>query len=363
MNRETDEAYEILKEVSESFGPHAFEEEIRATIENRLTQFYNNVKTDHYGNLVCSFEGKERKASSILLTAHMDELGFYVSGINDEGKISFSTRTGGQLLPLTFIDSRVVLKNTAGEKIHGAVLWTRKQEYKEIPKFDELFVDVGAESRNECIEMGIDLGMPFTFDAKLNKLVDNKVIGKAMDDRCGVTSLILLAKQLADNPVNCNVHVGFAIKEEGTVVTGGCYGAEILAKDYKPDIGIVVDVTHAPYGIPGYKSGFNTNRIGLGPVIEYGSAEDMNDPRLINLFMKIAKENNISIQKEASLVGGTEAKTISLSAGGIPAITIGIACKYVHTPSEMASLSDIVRSSELVYHSIERIGSKGIGGV
>tara|TARA_Y100000294_G_C8420216_1_gene282476 strand:- start:21 stop:716 length:696 start_codon:yes stop_codon:yes gene_type:complete len=226
-----------------------------------------------------------------------------------------------------------------------------EEERKKVPKWQELFIDVGASSKEEVKKLGIKISDMITIENNFRELIGNNVSAKSFDDRAGCVALIQIMKNL--KKFKGTVYGIFTAQEEV-----GLKGAKTAAYKVNPDYSITLDVgtAHSPY----VKEWEVTTKLGQGPCIEYMQVRGrgmIGDPKLNKFFITVAKENKIPLQLDAANAGqpgATDAAIIQLIKEGIPSISIGIPCRYIHTNNEVINLNDMENTIKLVVKAIEK---------
>ncbi|MGD2066637.1 MAG: M42 family peptidase, partial [Candidatus Bathyarchaeota archaeon] len=239
---------EALEKLSNANGVTGREDQVRELMKEYLKPYVDEMREDKLGNLIAVKRGN-RDAPTVMLAAHMDEIGLMVKNIKKKGFLQF-TKIGG-------IDDRILLAQkvivqTDKGPLHGVVgskpvhIQT-DDERKKVIDADRLFIDVGAKNREDAERMGVQVGDAVSFDTKFAHLGDNVVLGKAFDNRVGCAVLIEVMKRLQS--VDCNVYAVGTIQEEV-----GLRGATIAAYQVEPDVGIALDSTVAG-DMPGVEEG------------------------------------------------------------------------------------------------------------
>jgi len=337
-----------LEQLSNACGVAGREEAVRNLMVKLLKPYSDEVIVDKLENVIAVKKGKKDKPK-VMLAAHMDEVGLMVKTISKEGFIQF-TKMGG-------IDDRILLAQKVNVLTEKAPLpgvigskpphIQKEEERKKIVAYDELFIDVGAESREDVKKMGIKVGDPIAFEGKYVKLGKDAVMGKAFDDRIGCAVMIETMKQLEDT--ECTVYAVGTVQEEL-----GLRGAGTAAFGIDPDVGIALDVTVAG-DVPGVREFDTTVKMGKGPALSVTDSGLITHPKVLRLLMGAAEENKIPFQLETGLMGTTDAARISLTRQGIPSGTISIAARYIHSPAGIISLKDAENSVKLAVAAVQKI--------
>ena len=339
---------ENLEQLSNAYGVAGREEEVRNLMVKLLKPHADEVVIDRLENVIAMKKGKKGKPK-VMIAAHMDEVGLMVKTITKEGFLQF-TKMGG-------IDDRILMAQKVNVLTDKGVLpgivgskpphIQKEEERKKIVAYDELFLDVGADSREDAKKMGVKIGDPVAFDIKYVKIGKDAVMGKAFDDRIGCATMVEALKQLQDT--DCTVYAVGTVQEEL-----GLRGAGTAAFSIDPDVGIALDVTVAG-DVPGVREFDTTVKMGKGPVLSVTDSGMITHPKVLRLLMTTAEENKIAFQLETGLMGTTDAARISLTRQGVPSGTISIAARYIHSPVGIVSLKDAENSAKLAVAAVQRI--------
>jgi putative aminopeptidase FrvX len=339
---------ENLENLSNACGVTGREEEVRNLLIKLMKPHTDEVLIDKLENVIAIKRGKESKPK-IMLAAHMDEVGLMVKTITKEGFLQFS-KMGG-------IDDRILLAqkvvvHTNKGSLQGIIgskppHIQKEQERKKVVTYDELFIDTGAENREDANKMGVRIGDPVSFDVKYAKLSKDLVTGKAFDDRVGCAIMIETLKQLTNT--DCTICAVGTVQEEV-----GLRGATTATFGVDPDVGIALDVTVAG-DVPGVKEFDSNVKMGKGPVLTVADSGLITHPKVLRLLLDAAEENKIDYQLETGLPGTTDAARISLTRQGVPSGTVSTATRYIHSPVGMLSLKDAENSVKLAVASIKKI--------
>ncbi len=343
------EMKELLKKLADAHGVSGYEEGVRGIVEAELREYVDEIKTDRLGNLIATKHGKK---PSVMIAAHLDEIGLMVKHIEDEGFIRFST-VGGWFAQ-TLLNQRVIL-HTEGGDAFGVIgskppHAMKKEEREKVIKSEDMFIDVGARSKEEVEQMGIPLGTPVTIDRHFVELKNEMVTCKAFDNRSGIAMMIEALKR---------ANTEFEVYAVGTVQEEvGLKGARTTAYELNPDVAIATDVAIAG-GHPGIEKKDTTIEIGKGPVITVSDAAGrgiITPPSVLKWLKESASRYNIEYQLSVAEGGTTDATAILLTKSGIPSGVISVPTRYIHTPVELLSLKDLDRCAELIAKAIERVG-------
>ncbi len=316
------------------------EGDVRDVLSNEIKKYVSDVHVDNFGNLVAHKKGKK---PSILLAAHMDEVGLMVKKITKEGRIVVSAIGGIESYSL--LGERVNIKTKNGH-IKGIISVDEMQngyELKEIPEIRNLYVDTGL-TKEELVKMEVVPGTYLSFDNPGGTLGKKEIIfGKALDDRIGCFALVELAKKLKG--VDREIFFLFTVQEEV-----GLYGARTSTQEIVPDLGLIMETTTANDALD------EPNKfMGKGPCITIKDEEMLSNRELNKILETVAKKNKIPYQLEVSNFGTTDGLSISLAHGGVPTTVIGVAIRNIHTSVSVAHLHDVENAVKLAEHFIRDI--------
>jgi len=353
MKEETKKIKELLERLSNAHGISGYEGDVRDIIKKEIKPYVDEVKTDSFGNLIAIKKGK---SPSVMLAAHMDEIGLMAKYIDDDGFIRFA-RVGGWF-DQTLLNQRVLLhtkKGIAAGVIGSKPVHVMTEEEKKRPvEAKDMFIDVGASSKDEVAAMGIEVGTPVSLDRSLVTLAGDRVTGKSFDNRAGDVVLITALRRVAGMDLKPKVMAVFTVQEEV-----GLKGAKTSAFGLNPDVAVAID-TCIPGDHPGIKKDDSAIGIGQGPaitVIDAGGRGVIASPKVLEWLRETAKDKGIPYQLEVVEGGTTDATAISLTREGIPSGVISVATRYIHTPVELLSLKDVENAAALVAEAIKSVSS------
>lgn len=350
------EFIDLLKRLSEAFGPSGFEDEVRDLVIKELGPYVDDLIVDKWGNVIGVRYGKRRDLKA-MVAAHIDEIGLLIDNIDKNGFLRF--RAIGGWNEVTLVSQRVVIKTVDGRKIKGVIgsrppHVTPPGKEREAPELKDLFIDIGASSDEEVRKLGIKVGSVAILDRDFEVLNENVVTGKAFDDRVGVAVMLWAARQLRDS--EATIYFVATVQEEV-----GLRGAQIAADRVYPDFAIALDTTIAA-DVPGVTEREFVTRIGKGPAVKVmdGSRGSVfiAHPTLTNFLISVAEELKIPYQLEVLIGGTTDALGIAFRRDGIPATTISIPTRYVHSPVELLSIDDAINAAKLLSEALSRVDEK-----
>ena len=338
---------ENLEKLSNAAGVTGRESEVRELMIRLMTPYVDEIVVDKLENVIGIKKGKE-KSTKIMLAAHMDEVGLMVKTITKDGFLQFAKMGGidDRILPaqmVTVFSRKASFPGIIGSKPPHI---QKEEERKKIITSDELFIDVGAENREDALAMGISVGDPVGFNIKYTPLAKDVAVGKAFDNRAGCVAMIETLKLI--DRTDYTVYAVGTVQEEV-----GLRGAGAAAFHVDPDVAIALDVTIAG-DVPGVREYDTSVKMGKGPAVTISDSGLITHPKVLRWILDSAEEEKIPFQIETGLMGSTDAARISLTRQGIPCGNISIPTRYIHSPVGMLSLKDIENSAKLTVAAIQR---------
>lgn len=326
-----------LKRLAEAFGPSGCEGEVRAILREEAERLCPEVKIDRMGNLLCKKPARDTTKPRVVVTAHMDEVGFIVTGYAEDGLLRFK--------PVGGVDPRVVVSKwlTVGPgRIPGivgamAIHLQTPQDREKVLDFDQLYVDVGARDKAEA-ERLCPLGTYAAFDTPYMEMGDGFVSCKALDDRVGCLSLLEALKgDYAGELVGA-----FVVQEEL-----GLRGSRAAAYTLQPDIAIALEGT-AANDMGDVKPRSQVCVPGQGVAISFMDHASIADRELFDALQRTARDAGIPYQVKRAVTGGNDAGSFRLGGGGSRTCVLSVPCRYIHSGVSMAKWSDIQAQAALV---------------
>ncbi|MFW5973701.1 MAG: M42 family metallopeptidase, partial [Bacteroidota bacterium] len=324
----------FLSDLLATPSPTGFELEGQREWAKFVQPFVDHIDSDTYGNTwgMIAGEGEHR----LMLEAHADEIGMMVNHISDAGFLHV-TRIGG--MDRALIRGRRVRVLGSKGGVVGLVGHTaihlRDAKDDKVPEWHEIYIDIGASSRQEVEEMGVRVGHPAVVDEPVLWLGDNRIVARALDNRIGGFVIARVLQELASGPKSdASVFGVNAVQEE----IGG-NGARMITYRLRPTVAVVIDVTHATDspGISHEKHGKVV--LGGGPTVSHGTA---NHPLVVERLMEVAAGEEIPLQHEASSrFTGTDADDVFVSRTGVPVALLSVPMRYMHSTVEMVDLADV----------------------
>lgn len=325
----------FLKELTELSGVSGCEYEVRNFIKAKLSEIGCEYYIDKLGNVIAHNKGKKKK--TIMVAAHMDEVGLIVSHIDSKGFIKFQA-VGG-------IDQRVLnskIVEVGEQKIQGvigskAVHLMSEEERGKAVAIDKLYIDIGSSSKEDT-EKIISIGDYIVFKSDYVEFGDNMIKAKALDDRVGCSVILELLSMRLD----IDFYGVFTVMEEV-----GCRGANTAAYALEPDLGIVIEGTVCA-DMPEVEEHLKSTIIGKGAAISLMDKSTVYDIEEVRRVAKIAEDNNIPYQYRKSVSGGNDAGAIHKAKVGAKVLAISVPCRYIHSSVNVASKNDYNSVVELI---------------
>jgi endoglucanase len=337
--KKTDFAF--LKELVETASPSGFEQPAQRVIRRQLELSASSLETDVMGNQIAYLQGQG--GPRVMLAGHCDEIGFMVQYVDDNGFIFFGAIGGvdPHLSPGQRIDIHTLngpIRGVIGKK---AIHLIEAKDRETVIKLKDQYIDIGCSTRAE-VENLVQIGDPVTFAVGLEMLQGDRATSRCFDDKMGAFIVSQVLKQVQAK--------GGAVAELYSVTTVqeevGLRGAATSVYGINPQVGIAVEVSHATDYPDVDAKGIGRVEVGKGPVIARGA--NIN-PILFDLLIETAKKEQIPVQ----IIGvpratGTDANVMQLSRGGVATALVGVPLRYMHTPIELLSLTDLENTIKLL---------------
>ncbi len=336
----------FLKEATQKDGISGFEKNIISFLSDAFSPYIDESKEDNLGNLVFYKKGRDKNAPSVLLCAHMDEIGLIVTKIEENGFLRFTSLGGFDTRTLPG-QAVTVYGQKALEGIIGCKPphLRKKGEKASGTNMEDLFVDTGLapEKIKEMVRVGSLVALKRSFLSLLHSCR----AGKALDDRAGVAMLWQCARELKDINHRANLYLVATVQEEV-----GTRGAVVSTYGLSPDIGIAVDVCHGNF--PGAAE-HEVSSLGKGPVITKGPNIH---PLVARKLTEVAEEQHLPYQNDFSPgATGTDARAIQVSREGIPTGLLSVPLRYMHTSVELVDMEDIKIGGKLLASFVTEVDS------
>ena len=334
---------ERTKLLCETAAPSGFEERIAKVIRQELMHFTGEVITDTFGNMIYAHSSRKKRAKRLMLTAHMDEIGFMVEHIEKNGLLQF--------VKLGMIDDGVLsgqgVKVLGHEDIPG-IIGTIPPHIKAAVQKTEPFIDAGFSSTEEATRAGVRVGTPVVFDRPFCEWPSKGMaMGKALDDRVGCAILIEVIHRLSQSPTEGELYAVFTVQEEV-----GLRGSRVAAEKVKPDLAITLDM------VPAFPTEKSRVDISQGPVLRLLEQEGWNGliafREVTSLIEDSAKGVGVPLQLLVRASGMTDASAIHRTYQGIPACSFEVPLRYEHSPLELMKWDDAFKAIEVLVEVCRR---------
>lgn len=299
------------------------EDKIRGVLSQMIAPYADEVKTDSLGNLIALKRGASSE-KKVMLCAHMDEIGFLVTFIEESGMLRVATVGGIRLAGDSF--SEVVSESG----VRGAIVPDAKTKASDYTA-NKFYIDIGAKSRKEA-EKKVKIGDFFVLRGGVSKLMGKRVYGRPLDDRVGCAVLLSVAESLASESLDCDVFYVFSVQEEV-----GCRGALPAAFGISPDYSLCFDVTSTG-DVPGADT--MACSVGGGAAVKIKDSSVICSEEVVSRLCSLAEENKIPYQREILTAGGTDTSSMQLAGAGSRAGALSIPTRYIHSAVEMCDLGD-----------------------
>ncbi len=338
------DSLDLWRRLSEAVGVSGDETAVRKLVRETVSTLADEITVDTIGNLFAVKHGPSR-APRVLLAAHMDEVGFMIVGLDTDGLLKFEA--------VGSLDDRILLGKpvwVGADKLPGVIGMkpihlVKASERDTVVKIDSLRIDIGATSR-EAAARQVKVGDRATFATPFMSL-GTTVRGKALDDRLGCATLIEI---LRGGPYPVELICAFTVQEEA-----GLRGARVAAFKAQANAAIIIDATPAndlPTPDDEENTAYNTY-LGRGPAIYLFDKGTIHDQRLIRHMQTTAEKGSIPYQFRQPGGGGTDAAAIQRARAGVPAVSVSVPARYIHSPAALADTEDIRNTARLVRAALE----------
>lgn len=323
---------ELLKKLVNVFSPSGNEERIANLIKEEIKDYADEISIDSLGNLIARKKGDGKK---IMIAGHMDQIGLIITDIDKDGFLRF-TNIGG-ISPYMSLTQRVVFENGT----IGVIYMERTDDMGKL-KLENLYIDIGATSKEEA-EKKVSIGDACVYYSEYLE-DENRVVSGALDDRIGCYIMIEALKNIKSS--ENDLYFVFTVQEEL-----GLRGARTAAYAINPDFGIALDVTGSGDTPKARRFAVGQNK---GAAIKVKDQGIIVHPKVKELMVEIAKENNIKYQMEVLEGGATDSGAIHLTREGVPSGVISVPTRYIHSSCEAISKSDVNDCIQLLNRILEK---------
>ena len=339
----------LLKKLTEASGVSGNEKEVRDLIIEEIKDHVDSIKVDRIGNIIAYKEGKKKNKKTMMVAAHMDEVGLLVTDIDSMGLLKF-TPVGG-------IDKRILVSKVVriGEdKIPGVIgakpiHLQKPEERKSALDIGSLYIDFGASSKEDA-EKYVSIGDYVSFDSKYREFGSDKVKAKALDDRVGCAILVDLLKNIEDT----SFYGVFTVMEEV-----GLRGAGPAAFEVNPDYSLILEGTICA-DAKDMESHMIPTKLGEGPAISLMDRTTIYQADTRKKVEALADENSIPYQYRKASSGGNDSGQIHLAKEGSVTTTISVPCRYIHSNVSVMDKNDFENAYKLAYAVVNKFGEEEI---
>jgi endoglucanase len=341
---------QLLKELTEVPGVPGYESPVRSVVKSYL-KLLGELSQDKIGSVICKKVGTN-ESPRVMLAGHMDEIGFMVKQIAPEGFIKFLPLGGW--FDQVLLGQRVIIQTHKGDVI--GVIGAKPphllppDEREKVVKRKDMYIDIGATSKEEVEATGVRLGDPIVPRADFVEMATgNTYLSKAFDDRVGTALIISALQELQKHP-HPNTVFGVATVMEEV----GIRGATTSVRAVDPDVAIVLESDIAG-DVPGIEPEESSVKLGQGPTVVIFDARMIPNIKLRDLVFSTAADLGIPIQGSAIEGGATDGGVIHLHNIGVPTVVLGVAARHIHTHSSIIHRSDYDNAVKLLVALIDRL--------
>jgi len=347
----------LLGELSNASGPSGFEGPVRGILEREMRSAGLEISTDGLGSIVGVIRGPA-DGPRIMLAAHMDEVGAIVRYLTPEGMVKFQSLGGW--LDQALLDQRWTIMTAKGPlpAISGlkSVHVTSQEERSRVTPRDDIFLDVGAVSKEEAEALGIRPGDAIVPASSFQEFAHGRYVGKALDDRVGCVMLLETLHRIKEQGIRTPNTIYFV----GTVQEEvGLRGAHTAVAEVNPDLGISLEAGIAA-DHPGGRPDWAQERLGEGPVIYLADAQMLVNLKLRDLFQSIARQNNIPVQTEVTNGGAEDSAELQRYGAGRPAVNFAVATRYLHSHNSMIERRDLDQAVSLLLKVLPVLDARNV---
>jgi putative aminopeptidase FrvX len=356
-----DAVVRLLAELTNAHGAPGFEGPVRNILRREWQGLLSDLRTDGLGNLLGTLRGGSDEPR-VLLMAHMDEVGFLVRHVDDDGFVYFNA-VGGYFdqsvltQRMAILTPKGIVSGYTGMKSGHIV---RPSERTQMVPIENMFIDIGARSRQEAIDVfGVRPGLPVVYDTEFQILNGtSRYLAKAWDDRVGLAVITEAVKQLRTSSHPNNVQVAATVQEEI-----GLRGAAVVQASTRPDIVINLEIGIASDFPLLTSPTLSQEALGKGPSVFVFDNSMIPNNNFIEWIMKVAREGQIPLQFESVSGYGEDAAALQKAATGIPAVNIGIPTRYGHSQSGVIDRADFDNTVKLIVQMVQRLSAAEVKAI
>lgn len=333
----------LLKTLCETHGVSGDESRVRELLIEQVRPYADRITVDVMGNLIVYKKGVSAE-KTVMLCAHMDEVGLIISAVTDNGYLKF--KTVGGIDARVLVGKRVVVgpNNVTGIISLKAIHLQTKDERTAAVKEKQLYIDIGAKDRADA-ERVVSLGDYAAFDTSFGDFGNGCWKAKAFDDRCGCAVLA----QLVQEPCVYDTYFCFTVQEEV-----GCRGAQIAANRVGADVALVLESTTCS-DVSGAPKHLEVTTLGGGAAFSTLDRGSYSDPALTKKLYAMAQAAGISVQYKRTTMGGNDARAVQTAAGGCKTCAVSVPCRYLHSPVSVVAKADVAAVEQTAKLFLTRI--------
>ncbi|MDY0100485.1 MAG: M42 family metallopeptidase [Bacilli bacterium] len=348
----------FLQELSEVEGVSGREQEVGRVFKKHVSDYASRIEYDNLGSIIAYKDG-QKDEPVIMLSGHIDEVGFLVHRIEDQGYIRFHPIGGwwghvvlAQTVRITTSEGKKIFGVVGAQPPHGMPLEQRNR----VMEIKDMYIDIGVKNKEEVEKLGVRVGDMITPYTPFRVMNDNKtLLGKAWDNRVGAAIAIEVLQNLKDVDHKATVVAAGTVQEEV-----GLRGARTAAYHIKPDIAFALDVTMS-YDLPGAPN--HPTKLGAGVALSIMDGSVIAHRGLFDFVEKIAKEKGIKYTYDLMTAGGTDAGEIHKQYAGVVTMTISVPCRYFHSHVSLVHIDDYLEAVKLVTEVVKAIDQKTLAEI
>jgi len=350
-----DPTLSLLEEYTQAHGVSGHEDAVRAIFVREMRG--RTLSVDGLGGVLAA-PAKPGKGPRVVLTAHMDEIGFLVQEIAPNGYLRLVPVGGWPDGVLAAQRLRVFARATRREFVGIVAALPPHQGGAQASSVDKVFVDIGARSREAVRRLGDRPGDPVAPDGPFTALAEPGLYAaKAFDNRVGMTALTLATRQLQAKPTPNQFLAQATVQEEV-----GCRGATVAARLAEPDVVIVLEGPPAD-DVPGMNPSESQGSLGAGVQVRAFDPTAIMNPRLVDLALEVAAERGIPCQLAVRRTGGTDARSFQMHGLGVPVIVLGVPARYIHTHNAVIDVADVKACVDLAVALVRKLDARTVAGL
>ena len=321
----------LLKQMTDLFGVTGHEDAVRAFVREAAAPLCDKVTCDTMGSVYAFRKGSNPNLPHVMLDAHMDEVGFIVTGATDKGLLRIDC--AGGIDPRVIVSKRVLVGDDRVPGVIGAkaIHLQSAADMQKVLGYDKLYIDVGARKKDEALKL-CPVGTYAMFDSEYVEFGDALVKAKALDDRVGCVAML---RALKESDYQGDLTCAFTVQEEA-----GLRGAKVAAYRVKPDLAIALEGTTSN-DLGDVPSHLRVCRVGAGVAISFMDRASVSSRPVWQKLRDAAEEEGVAWQFKQSVSGGNDAGAIQLSREGVPTGVLSVPCRNIHSGASVAAFSDI----------------------